>query len=139
MLEAVDVQTKAGKLLDLWSQLFHNRFGEKPIVDISEMMEPFRWLATNFGYDKTVTLLPKYFQIQDDWIRNQGYSIQYFKNNLNKIIAMTGTSLSNEQYVVAMTECGAPVLNTNPSIMGTGFWFKPVLHNDWINKQKVKK
>lgn len=135
MLQTIDIQNKASLLFDQYKKLFKVRFGQEPVLDVTESMDHCKWLVSNVGFDRAQFLLGTYFQLNDEWITKQGFGLSWFKNNLNKIICQFGNRgpvLGGSHYVVALTESGVPVVDKNPAVMGPGFSFKPVPWNRWL-------
>lgn len=139
MLDATKVQNYAGKLVDNFRHGFVSHLGEQPILDVGKATESFRWLLNNVGardveksYDKVNRLLTAYFSMDDKWFKENGYSIDCFKNNINKIIAHNPKMVGGkEHWVVTITLTGAPVISHNSTQL-PGEFFVPVLYNKWL-------
>ena len=91
-VETVNLQIKAGKLLDLYRRLFKERFGQDPVTHVTDDTEDLRWVVSSVGFDRAYALLESYFLIQDEWVAGQGFSIRWFKNNINRIITQSAPS-----------------------------------------------
>lgn len=130
----VKTHNQGNKLLQVYADAFKQRFGEAPITN-SDDGEILRNLIDRLGYDKVKTLLIKYLQIQDDWISGQGFSLQWFKSNLNRVITMTDTGNGKKTgpvYVVNITDKGVPVCSYDPSAMKGQSVFLPQTWDDWV-------
>lgn len=141
MIASAMDHVKAGKLLELYKRSFEEKFGQSPMINVGEAMEILKWLVSNFTYERTESLIPSYFRIEDDWIKGQGYSLEYFRNNINKVIALSGNKNSSEKqvYVVFYTESGYPVTSHNPNQYAEQTPFKPMLWDDWVKASVVDK
>lgn len=148
MINSVDAQVKAGKLLDSYRQNFEARFSESPMVDVGSAMEICKWLVHNVGYEKSLALLHAYFQLKDEWIEKMGYSLQWFKDNINKVIISSGLRNKGDfpVYVVAISESGRPVFSYNKFELkeyfhkgDSPYYYKPVLMSDWVKLSTEKK
>lgn len=137
---AVD-QLKAGKLLELYKKCFEEKLGQAPMLNIGEAMDVLRWLINNLGYERSVLLIPAYFRIDDDWIKSQGFSLDWFRNNINRVIAMAGKAIRGTEpiYVVNFTTGGYPVCSTNPHAMIEHTRFIPQLWDAWVRTEPEEK
>lgn len=129
-----DNTIKSGMLLDHYRGEFEKYTGEKPVLDVSESMDILKWMTNNVGYDRTRTLISRYFQTKDEWIKGQGFSLIFLKNNVNKIITTTGVlnSVPKPLYVVNISDSGTPITSNNPNIFAGETRFVPQLWDDWV-------
>lgn len=114
-LETVIIQGNAQRLLQLYTSLFKDRFGADPILDVNECMEVLRWLIQKVGAEKAEQLLTVFFSLNDEWVINRAFPLQWLQKNINQVIAASVTvdKANRPLYVVGYTTSGVEVLSTN--------------------------
>ena len=142
-LESQTLQVKAGTLLEVYRKAFKCRFGQEPDINVSDDTETLRYVIEKIGFDRAKALLECYLLIEDDWLTSQGFSLRWFKNNINRVITQSAshsqTTGLRPKFVVVISVSGHPVCSHNQSEMGPNYWFKPMLWNDWVQAPYEKR
>lgn len=135
-IQAVEIQDRAGKLVELYRKLWAKRFQDAPVLDVSSSMESARFLIIKMGYERSQTLITNYMALEDDWILNQGFSLEWLKGNVNKVLVKTNQQQKVDAiyWVVGFSESLVPVLSKNQWEMGKEYWWKPMLFEEYKTK-----
>lgn len=72
--------------IDYYYQKFRAKFGEKPVIDGGKDGALMKKLVETFGETRLKELIDLFFEIDDEFIRNSGYTIGVFKSQINKLI-----------------------------------------------------
>lgn len=130
----IDLHKKAQRLWELYKHHFKQRLGEEPVQE-DGAHDILSNLCEKVGYDRMKSIIIRYFQVKDDWVQGQGFSLHWLKNNINKVISLTASATEingpKPVYVVNITESGAPVCSTNPGGIENNI-FRVQLWDDWV-------
>lgn len=135
-----DVQLGADRLLTHYRDLFYRKYGSQPLVEVVRAMEILRWAITNLGEARSNELLTTYFQIKDEWVEKRAYPLNWFRDNINEVIANSSTAseIPKDVWVIGISDqSGHPVCSNNRNEMGAGYWFKPMLFSEWLANFEV--
>ena len=74
-------------LFNHYTDKFKQRFGGDPVIDWGKDGAIFKELLKSKPEDQLKELLDRFFDSNDEWIKNSGYTIGVFKTQANKLIA----------------------------------------------------
>ena len=73
------------QVIDHYHNKFLSIFGEKPLIDGGKDGNIIKKLLQNCSSDRLIELLDKFFELDDPFIRESGYTIGVFKTQINKL------------------------------------------------------
>jgi hypothetical protein len=136
MYEVIE-HRKATILLEHYRACFKTLFGKAPhIEDLNNAMSIMKWTIKEFGEQTGRELITTYFSMEDDWLKSRAFPIEFFKKQINRVIASAGVNskIQLPLYVLGFVEnTGQPVLSTRVSDASNAGHnnFKPVLFDQW--------
>lgn len=122
-LNTVDAQRRAGYIIDAYVRQFAARFQQRPLIS-DEDKNAARSLAQkwNGGKEAIIELIDGYFDLNDDWVKQRGFSLKLLEANFNAVMANRPQISSGKKlFVVALSESGYPVVSHNPQGLTPGF------------------
>jgi len=133
-MHAINEINLLNQLVDVYINTFEKHFGNKPIVDDFDKSALRRVIGNTRGVEpkELERLVRGYFELQNDFIKSNGFKLQFFEKSFNAVVAQQGAvTVHKPDYVVSLTQDGIPLLSKNPKEMGEGYSFKPILHDEW--------
>ena len=73
------------RLISLWIGLFEKRFKEKPVITARDGAALKR-LVSHAGAEAVERRLPRYLELDDPYIANEGYPLALLQRSWNKLI-----------------------------------------------------
>ena len=73
------------QVIDHYHNKFLSIFGEKPLIDGGKDGATVKKLLQNCSAERLIELLDKFFELDDPFIRESGYTIGVFKTQINKL------------------------------------------------------
>jgi len=89
--------------IDYYHQKFRAKFGEKPVIDGGKDGALMKKLVETFGETRLKELIDVFFEIDDEFIRNSGYTIGVFKSQINKLITHQAAKKNSAAYISTRT------------------------------------
>ena len=74
--------------IDYYHDKFKSRFGEKPIISGKKDGNLIKQVVSKYGIKKTKELLDKFFEVDDKFIQQSGYTIGVFYTQVNKLLTL---------------------------------------------------
>ncbi len=74
--------------IDYYHDKFKDRFGEKPIISGKKDGNLIKQVVNKYGIKKTKELLDKFFEVDDKFIQQSGYTIGVFYTQVNKLLTL---------------------------------------------------
>lgn len=75
------------RMIDLYHDLFKAKFGQAPVIDGKKDGELFRRMLLVITEEKMVDILHRFFDSQDKFIVENGYSVGALKTRINSFLA----------------------------------------------------
>lgn len=144
-IRMVEIERRSEQLLEFYREAFKSLFGEKPhLSDLQSDMAVFRRLTQQYSDSVIKMLLQKYLVLNNEFLKNKGYPLSLFENNINAIHVSEGHSREKPLYVIWFSERGFPVVSTNPRQLselpdGTKNLFEPILWEEWLKQDLSSK
>lgn len=106
-------QGNVDELVLIYQTGFKRAFGQDCVMDKTEDLAAFAGIVGKVGFDRAKLLVGAYFNVKDDWLRDQAYPVRYLTRNLNKVIASLSKRIRTlfPKYIVAYTDSGIPVMS----------------------------
>lgn len=74
--------------IDYYHDKFLKKFGEKPVIEDGKDGKIIKRLLNSYGLEKLKTLLDTFFESDDPFIINSGYTIGAFRSQINKLLTL---------------------------------------------------
>lgn len=74
--------------IDYYHDKFVDKFGEKPIIAGKKDGNLMKQLVSTYGIDKVRELLDKFFEVDDEFINQSGYTVGVFFSQANKLLTL---------------------------------------------------
>jgi len=84
-IAAVKTPSPHKQVIEHYHNKFLSIFGEKPLIDGGKDGNIIKKLLQNCSADRLIELLDKFFELDDPFIRESGYTIGVFKTQINKL------------------------------------------------------
>lgn len=132
MIEAVGLSKHANDCLDHYRTRFEALFGDKCAkisdFDLEKALSMLKGLISYYGPLKTKAYIDLYLTLDDDWLQERGYPLEFLPKRINGLIVKQSSMVGGggdieTRYVVALSESGRPVIDKNPHVMRD---YKPV-------------
>ena len=86
ILEKKDTNPDIKRFIDWYSDRFLSTFNEKPVIEGGKDGTIVKRLLGSYGLDKLKVLAEAFFESDDEWIKETGYTLGVFSKVINKLI-----------------------------------------------------
>ena len=115
------------ELVETYREAFKARFENYPILDNDVIFPILDWAIETLTYQKTKDLIKAYLRMNDDWLAEQAFPLEFFKKQINKVIASSSKNIikQGDLYFVGKTISGVPIYSLDPKTL------KSTIARDW--------
>lgn len=92
-----DTDPRIKILIDHYYNLFQSKFDEKPNINGAKDGALFKDLLKKYDEDKIKALLIAFFEIDDKFIQQSGYTVGVFANQVNRLLTWARTPINQKK------------------------------------------
>lgn len=107
------MNSQVNQLREHYETQFLQRFGSEPVTS-DEDVSHIRVLLQKLGMDRAKRIIVSFLNLEDDWFREKGYTLEALRNNLNKVLVKSGGT--KPKFFVGWTASGVPAWDHKPDI-----------------------